>query len=273
MVKKFFPLIAVVVVIVGLFLVADLIKPGRTRRASSGGAHNPTVSGLTNSAKEYEARGNLQEARALYQKLISDFSGASEVASWQKKVEELNMKLLFSPLITPKSILYEIRPGDSLDKIARLHKTTVDLLVRSNNIADNKIMAGKKIKVWTAPLSILVYKGQNILILKTDDEVLKTYTVSTGANNCTPAGLHVIINKLVHPTWFKSGAVVPAGSPENVLGTRWMGFNTAGFGIHGTTEPHLLGTQVTEGCVRMANQDVEELYSIVPVGTQVQIFE
>jgi len=66
---------------------------------------------------------------------------------------------------------------------------------------------------------------------------------------------------------------VPAGSPDNILGVAWLGFDLPGYGIHGTTEPQNLGKQVTQGCVRMANTDVEELYTIVPVGTEVQIVD
>jgi lipoprotein-anchoring transpeptidase ErfK/SrfK len=120
---------------------------------------------------------------------------------------------------------------------------------------------------------MLVDKSQNILILKTDDEIVKTYIVSTGANNSTPVGTFRIVNKLVNPTWYKAGAVVPASSPENVLGTRWLGFNLPGYGIHGTTEPQNLGKQVTQGCVRLSNQDVEELYAIVPIGTEITIVD
>jgi lipoprotein-anchoring transpeptidase ErfK/SrfK len=77
----------------------------------------------------------------------------------------------------------------------------------------------------------------------------------------------------VNPTWYKQGAVIPAGSPENILGTRWMGFDLPAYGIHGTTEPQSLGKQVTQGCVRMSNADVEQLFIIVPIGTEVTIVD
>ena len=193
--------------------------------------------------------------------------------SWQKKAEELNIKLLFSPIITSKSALYEIKPGDTLIKIAKEFKTTVEFIMKSNNIADDKIIPGKKIKIWTSPFSILVDKSQNTLMLKSEEDIIKTYTVATGANNSSPVGTFKIVNKLPHPTWFKAGAVVASGSPENILGTRWLGFDLAGYGIHGTTDPQSLGLQVTQGCVRMSNADVEELYTLVPVATEVTIVE
>lgn len=235
----------------------------------------PSVSSsdLISQARELESKGTLIDAREVYKKLVNDFSNSNEVMNWQKKVEEINLKLLFSPTVTSGSIMYEIKPGDSLTKIAKEFKTTVDLIRRSNNLNDTVIVPGKKIKVCNAPFNIFVDKSQNVLILKSNEEVIKTYLVSTGANNITPVGTFKIVNKLENPTWFKDGAVVPANSPENILGSRWLGFNLAGYGIHGTTDPQSLGRQVTQGCVRLANADVEELYTIVPVGTEVAIVD
>ncbi len=232
-----------------------------------------SVLSLLTEAKNFEAKGDLLQAKSAYQKLIVDFPNSGEIMNWQKKNDNLNIQILSSPAITPKSTLYEIKAGDTLAKIAREFKTTVELIKKSNNLANDKIIPGRKIKVWSAPFNILVDKSQNILILKTDEEVLKTYIVSTGVNNSTPVGIFRIVNKLINPTWFKAGAVVPAGSSENVLGTRWLGFNLAGYGIHGTTEPQSLGSQVTQGCVRLSNQEAEELYAIIPLGSEVTIVD
>lgn len=250
-----------------------LLKSKKESVLPAAGEPSVASSNLVNQARELESKGNLIDAREVYKKLVNDFSNSSEVMNWQKKVEELNIKLLFSPILTPGSIMYEIKPGDSLTKIAKKFKTTVDLIRRSNNLNDSVIVPGRKIKAWNASFSIFVDKSQNTLILKSNEEVIKTYVVSTGANNITPVGTFKIVNKLENPTWFKDGSVVPANSPDNILGSRWMGFNLAGYGIHGTTEPQSLGKQVTQGCVRMANAEVEELFTIVPVGTEVAIVD
>ena len=236
-------------------------------------ANHSSARFLSGQARILEDKGSLLEAKLLYQKLVNDFPESPEVVDWQKKTEDINIKLLFSPALTPNSIIYQIRPGDTLNKIAREYKTTTELIMKSNNINDTLIVPGRKIKVWNVPFNILVDKSQNILLLKNNEEIIKSYTVSTGKNNCTPVGTFKIVNKLPNPTWFKAGAVVPAESAQNVLGTRWMGFDLAGYGIHGTVEPKELGKQVTQGCVRLCNTDVEELYSIVPVGTEVTIIE
>lgn len=270
--KNILLLLGIAAVLAVVLLIVGIKKFWPSCAAKSG---SPSCLSLVNQAKEEELKGNLSEARGVYQKLINEFPGSDQVIEWQKKYEGLNIALLFSPAITPKSVLYEIKPGDSLTKIANNFGTTIELIQKSNNISDNKIFPGRKIKVWNAPFSIVVDKSQNTLLLKSGEEVFKTYLVSTGTNNSTPVGTFKIIDKIVNPPWFKPGAPepIPAGSPENILGTRWMGINVPGYGIHGTTMPQDLGKQVTQGCVRMSNQDVEELYIIVPKGTEVMIMD
>ncbi len=266
----------IILIIVAGVIIVNIKRPvaasEQKQPNSSTGAGKP-VSELLAKAKSAEAKGSLLDIRNAYQELINNFPSSNEMMNWQKKVEDINIKLLFSSILTPKSILYEIKPGDTLIKISKEFKTTPELIAKANNLSGDKIFPGKKIKIWSGPLSILVDKSQNILILKSEEEVIKTYIVSTGANNSSPVGTYKIVNKLPNPTWFKAGAVVPADSPENVLGTRWMGFDLPGYGIHGTVEPQNLGKQVTQGCVRMANPEVEELYTIVPQNTEVTIID
>ena len=171
------------------------------------------------------------------------------------------------------SVVYEVKPGDHLTSISKKFHVTGDLLKIVNKLPNDRLMPGMKLKVPTYKFSVVIDKSQNTLILKGDENVLKTYLVSTGTNNSSPVGVFKIKDKLINPTWYKAGTAVPYGSPQNVLGTRWMGITKKGYGIHGTTEPEKIGQQVTAGCVRMKNQDVEELYSFLPVGTEVTIVD
>lgn len=256
-----------------IFIILSKVKKGGTALETKNNK-SVSVANLQAQVREFELKGDLLQAKSSYQELISNFPNSSEVMNWQKRVEDINMKLLFSPaIIASKSLSYEIKPGDTLTKIAREFNTTVDLIKRSNNHNNDKIVPGRKIKVWNMPFNLLIDKSQNTLILKSDEEIFKTYIVSTGINNSTPVGTFKIVSKLENPTWFKAGAVVPPGSPENLLGTRWLGLNLAGYGIHGTNEPEKLGKQATQGCVRMANSEVEELYVILPQGTEVTIVD
>lgn len=54
-----------------------------------------------------------------------------------------------------------------------------------------------------------------------------------------------------------------------------MGFNVpwGQFGIHGTLDPYSVGWASSHGCIRMNNDEVAELYKIVPIGTKVTIVD
>lgn len=221
----------------------------------------------------YEGQQQYEEARSMYRTLLERFPESSIIPKAQERLGNVNVALLFSPIVTDLDTTIEVKPGDSLGKLARANHTTVEFIRRANNLKGDIIRPGQKLKVPKGHFSIVVDKSQNQLLLTEDNQFIKTYTVATGKDNSTPVGTFKVINRLPNPVWYKQNAVVPPGSPENILGTRWLGLDKQGYGIHGSVDPNAMGKQVTAGCVRMRNPEVEELYDIVPVGTDVTIVD
>lgn len=221
----------------------------------------------------YEQQQQLTEARAMYRMLLERFPESPLVNKTQAALGKVNVALLFSPVVTDSDAVHEVRPGDTLGKIASARGTTVDFIKKANSLKSDVIRPGQKLKMPRGQFSIVVDKSQNQLLLTESNQFIKTYTVATGKENSTPVGTFKIVTKIPNPVWYTQGAVVPPDSPENILGTRWLGISAKGYGIHGTTEPDAIGQQVTAGCVRMTNADVEELFDIVPVGTEVTIVD
>jgi hypothetical protein len=58
---------------------------------------------------------------------------------------------------------------------------------------------------------------------------------------------------------------------KDVLGTRRLDLGD-GYGLHGTNDPSSVGRAVSHGCVRLRNQDIEQLYEMVGIGTPVYIY-
>jgi lipoprotein-anchoring transpeptidase ErfK/SrfK len=219
------------------------------------------------------AEGNLLEAKRLYQEILQQEDAGPVAAAVQGRLGEVNLKLLMSPAATPASSTYTVVSGDTLTKIAKKHGTTVELLMASNGLTGDRIRLGQPLKVSRTQFSLVVDKSQNTLTLKDGQEVLKVYRCSTGKGGITPAGTFTIVNRIVDPPWFTPEGIIPPGDSRNILGTRWLGFNLASYGIHGTTDPASIGRPVTQGCVRLTNSDVEELYALLPEGTSVTIVE
>jgi L,D-transpeptidase ErfK/SrfK len=112
----------------------------------------------------------------------------------------------------------------------------------------------------TGERRIVVDVNALVLTLYVGNEVIKKYPIAIGKwHTPTPIGEFVIIGKDY--------------APGGAFGTRWMGLNVpwGGYGIHGTNKPWSIGSAASAGCIRMFNEDVEELFELVTVKTQVEI--
>lgn len=227
-----------------------------------------------NLAVQYNASGDLVKAREVLKAFIQNSHQGQNIQDVEKEFWDTNIKLLFSDKeVEGWTRSVEVKKGDSLTTIAKQNHTTVDLLLEANHLASPMIHPGQNLRVFTGEVSILVNKSLNTLSLKINGEVIKVYRVGTGVGGSSPVGDFKIINKIPNPPWHHEGKVYPFGDPQNILGTRWMGFNNKGFGLHGTWDRGSVGSQSSAGCVRLLNEEVEELFKIVPVGTVVSTVE
>ena len=109
--------------------------------------------------------------------------------------------------------------------------------------------------------------------------VVRWFRVAVGAPSFpTPTGIYRIVDKQVDPWWYPPDASWAAGAspvppgPENPLGTRWMGLDRDGIGIHGTPDSGSIGGYASHGCIRMLIDSAEQLFALVPAGTPVIIY-
>ena len=101
--------------------------------------------------------------------------------------------------------------------------------------------------------------------------VIATFQVAVGAQvSPSPTGEFKIVSRVSNPTYYHHGTVIPTGK-DNPVGTRWVGLNLKGYGIHGTNAPGSIGRAASHGCIRLRNRDVERLFTMLRVGDAVQI--
>ncbi|MEW6745787.1 MAG: L,D-transpeptidase family protein [Planctomycetota bacterium] len=221
--------------------------------------------------------------RLLFSKAVElhGLTREEEQESWTQ-LEQLNNRLIFSRRPYSRSFEYEVRPGDSLWKLSRdLQKTrgiriTTGMLQAVNELGKTTVIQpGRRLKVLEETLRIVVEKKRFKLTCFLGDCILKRYGVGLGKGGSTPEGVFTITSRLVDPPWIHQGQVFPFGHKENVLGTRWLGFEATrdaqGLGIHGTWEPASIGQELSNGCIRLRNADVEELFDLIPEGTKVEV--
>jgi len=106
------------------------------------------------------------------------------------------------------------------------------------------------------------------------------YGIGVGREGFTWTGTERISKMKEWPDWFPPKEMIDrqpylprfmAGGPSNPLGARAMYLGHTLYRIHGTNQPSTIGTFVSSGCIRLVNEDVEDLYSRVQVGTRVVV--
>jgi len=118
---------------------------------------------------------------------------------------------------------------------------------------------------------VLVSIADRRLAVIEDGNVLAYFPVAVGAETSpSPAGEFEIVNRVANPAYYHDG-VVMAASENSPVGTRWIGLNLKGYGIHGTNAPRSIGRAASHGCIRLRNRDVERLYGMLRVGDFVSI--
>lgn len=259
---------------------SQTIKPPVSQKAPERVVYTPleeeALTALYDKAKKAYSQNDLVTARNIALDIIDMSEEDSRI--WHEAVAILNgsnIRILTTDYNAPgEKVLYSVRPGDNLDRIIKKYHTTIELVQKMNNMPKNSsaLRVGQVLKLFKGDWRVKVSKSRYRLYLYNGDKLFKVYNVGTGKNNKTPEGTFEIADKIEKPVWEYQGRKYAYGSAENVLGTRWMKIipngttdrSYRGYGIHGTWEPNSIGTQSSNGCIRMRNKEVEELFSIIP---------
>jgi len=143
------------------------------------------------------------------------------------------------------------------------------------------VAVAPKVTAGSLGPTIVVHVDRNELELYDGFDLVRTYDVATAKPGyTTPDGEWTIWDKRENPTWYNPalddwGAGLPAvipGGPGNPMGTRALYIDAPGLiRIHGTTDPSSIGRYASHGCIRMQNEEIEDLFDRVPVGTKVLV--
>jgi len=219
-------------------------------------------------------------AREKYYEALADRPDNLLRATIEEKLGKLNVEMIRLPWPMAEKQEYVVQTNDAIKFIARKFGTTVEMIVKGNELKrPDMIRPGQRLKVFAGKLEIVVNKSRHDLLLSANGRFFKRYSVATGRYEKTPVGSFIIVDRIPEPPWHRDdGKVIPYGDKENILGTRWMAIKATGatpeirgYGIHGTWDNTSIGKSESAGCIRLKNEDVEELFEMVPIGTTVTI--
>lgn len=174
-------------------------------------------------------------------------------------------------------------PGRTVNVPAAVAALKSALAHQSASVSIPTASVKPKVTASTLGVTIVVRVDQNRLYLYKGFHVERTWPVATAKPGfTTPTGDWKIWQKAEWPTWYNPAPdgwaandplVVPGGI-ENPMGARGLYLSAPGLIlIHGTSpsERPSIGHYESHGCIRMLNENVEQLYPLVPVGTHVLV--
>ena len=256
------------------------VDPPKTPEVASAPG-SPEFQQMMAQAEAQYKNGMLVATRELVYRALKHPSAVEYSKPWFQATDLLNKvngTLMNTAAPAPEKKRYDIKHGDSMSRIARTQKTTVQALQRMNELSktNSVIHPGNSLYYIEGLWSIKVSKSQYTLSLYLNERLYRVYRVGVGRQDRTPVGVFEILNKSREPSWAPPGREpLPYGHPDNIIGTRWMGLkpiegtdpNIRGYGIHGTVDPDSIGTPSSAGCVRLRNEQVEELFDFIPEPT------
>ena len=230
--------------------------------------------------------GNLLGGRTiLNEALVGGKLTNEDIQSAKDLIAQANEVLIFSPRRFPEDpyqTAYNIQPGDRPVRFAYKFDTTWEFIARVNGIKDaRRLRQGQTLKIIKGPFHAVVSKTTFMVDLYLGSPgdkgslYVRSYPCGLGRSGSTPTGTWMLqpAGKLKNPKWWGTGdePAKEADDPQNPLGEFWMGLvgtdgdalGKEGFGIHGTIDPDSIGKEMSHGCIRLVNDNVERLYEVL----------
>jgi lipoprotein-anchoring transpeptidase ErfK/SrfK len=129
--------------------------------------------------------------------------------------------------------------------------------------------------------TIIIDTPNTYLFLVLGNGKAMRYGIGVGREGFTWTGTERISRMKEWPDWFPPSEMIErqpylprmmAGGNGNPLGARALYLGNTLYRIHGTNQPSTIGSFVSSGCIRLLNEDIEDLYSRVQLGTRVVVW-
>ena len=162
----------------------------------------------------------------------------------------------------------------STSKCATVRIATLMLIIAGLTVAASPVLAEPEMvpfqnASYPAGSIVIVNKERKLYYVLPDGQA-RRYPVAIGVTDEQWVGRETITNKRENPRWVEpdedgEGDVIEGGDPKNPLGKRALYLGQTLWRIHGTGAPWSIGKAASNGCIRMHNADVIDLYEKVEI--------
>lgn len=234
-------------------------------------------------ALELIQSGDLFAARERLAYLMRYYSDSSKYGEAKRVLGEINVDLLISRSPAPWKTNYTVRPGDSLSRIASIHRCTLDFIIRANGLTSTSLTPGDKL--WVAPLEFALranLKARTLTLFRRiapedsgakggGEEFFKEYQI---VEIDLPPTVRVPYETKISdkPAWEGSKPVpFSATKPSYFTAHRWLQTSKSGLVIQAAPPDPASAPAEWKAGILLSEGDLKELYTIVRTGTPLRL--
>jgi LysM repeat protein len=232
-----------------------------------------------NKAMSVLKSGDLLAARDAFSRFVDQNPRSQKLEEAKEVFGKINTDIFLSPRPAPEKQLYVVRSGDVLNKVARITKTTPELLMRSNGLSNIMLQINQQLLYTPAEFSVVIRKKDQKVVLMNRGKFFKQYTIrkmfgaaapkKTGGTP-HPKQVGKVAEKIA---WGPSGGRVIFTDKEYPNATFWVTFTVAGHALYGEPDGDT-GQQANKppvGGIGLAPDEVKELAIMLTRGSPVTI--
>ena len=187
----------------------------------------------------------------------------------------INTDIFLSPRPAPEKQVYLVRPGDVLNKVARLTKTTPELLMRANGMTNVMLRIDQRIFYTPAEFSVVISRKTRKVVLLNHGRFFKQYAIRSMPSAKTGAALpRVQPGKITDKiAWGPSGARVIFTDKEYAQATFWITHSVPGHTLFSEPDaaPGAPANKPPTGGVGIAPEAASELAILLTKGNPVTV--
>lgn len=191
----------------------------------------------------------------------------------RKQIEERLRKVSYNIYFAPKPHYmdgYVVKPNDVLQRIAKEYNVSWEYLAKLNRTDPKKIRPGQTLKVIRGPFSAVVDLSDKEITIHSHGHFVHAFPMGIGRDVSSPQGTFKVLDKQRDPTYYGPDGVVEHDDPQNPLGEYWIDLGDS-YGIHGTLDDSSIGKDAAQGCIRLRNRDIADVYDLLAIGSEVLI--
>lgn len=233
-----------------------------------------------NKAVEILQSGDLLGARDAFTRFIEQNPHSLKLDDAKDRLGGVNTQIFLSQMPAPEKQVYVVKRGDVLNKVARITKTTPELLMQANGLTGIMLQIDQRLYYTPAEFSLVIDKRNKKVVLLNRGKFFKHYPITTlppakaSAKKSAPGPVVKQQGKVVEKiAWGPSGARVIFTDKEYAQATFWISLSVPGHTIYSDPDPASGETpnKPPTGGVGVAPEAASELGALLTRGAPVTV--